>query len=74
MKKEYLDKINELDIPEPLVFLLTYSSQLKFNEKPDYIFMMKIFLDYIKKTDKYDGKWSFVKDLFTTNNKFSKII
>ena len=63
MKIKYNQEIDESDLPSPLKFLANYSLGLKFNQKPDYSFIIKVFNDYIKKNNsKYDGKWSWLND------------
>lgn len=60
LKKDYNEKINNIDLPEPLSFLLSYSSNLNFSEEPNYSFIIQVLYDFIKRTSKYDGKWSWL--------------
>ena len=60
LKKDYNEKINNIDLPEPLSFLLNYSSNLNFSEEPNYSFIIQVLHDFIKRTSQYDGKWSWL--------------
>ena len=66
MKIKYNNHITDINgninLPEPIKFLANYSLNLRFNQDPDYTFMIKVFYEYIKRTSKYDGKWSWVND------------
>jgi serine/threonine protein kinase len=62
IKTQFNDKIDELKLPEPLQFLTSYSLGLKFNQKPDYSFVIKVFYDFIKRSTKYNGQWSWIDD------------
>jgi len=60
IKKEFNKNINNIELPSPLYFLHTYSSNLKFNKDPDYNFLIKGFYNYLKLNGmKYDGNWSW---------------
>ena len=62
LKKLFNKNLDDYEIPEPLIFLLKYSNNLKFNQKPNYLYLIKVFYLYLKKNDfKYDGKWSWIK-------------
>ena len=60
LKKDYNEKLDKIDLPEPLSFLLNYSSNLNFSEEPNYSFIIQVLHDFIKRTSKYDGKWSWL--------------
>ena len=60
LKKEF--NKDTYDLPKPLSFLLDYSSGLKFSQKPNYSFIIRIFFDEIKGNDKYNGKWTWIND------------
>ena len=62
IKIEFNDKIDSLELPEPLQFLTNYSLGLKFNQRPDYSFIIKVFYDFIKRSSKYNGQWSWIND------------
>ena len=51
-----------MDLPAPLIFFMEYSLGLKFNQVPDYSFVIKVFYDFIKKNGKYNGKWTWKDD------------
>ena len=64
MKDDFFDNINDYNIPSPLLLLFTYSCNLRFNSKPDYCFLIKGIYTYLKMNGmKYDGNWSWKKDL-----------
>jgi len=60
LKKELNTNINNIDLPSPLYFLYTYSSNLKFNKDPDFNFLIKGFYNYLKLNGmNYDGNWTW---------------
>jgi len=60
LKKEFNTNINNIDLPSPLYFLYTYSSNLKFNKDPDFNFLIKGFYNYLKLNGmNYDGNWTW---------------
>ena len=63
LKKDYNENINNIDLPEPLAFLLNYSTNLNFSEEPNYTFMIQVFHDFIKRNSQYDGKWTWLKSV-----------
>ena len=59
-KIDFNNTINQIDLPSPLLSLYTYSTNLNFNKKPDYNFLIKGFYNYLKLNgSKYDGKWTW---------------
>lgn len=63
-KSSFTDKIHEYNLIEPLIYLYNYSTNLKFNSRPDYSFLIKYFYKYIKSQNlKYNGKWTWYKQI-----------
>lgn len=60
-KKLILNKdIDSYDISNELKFFYKYVFNLKFNQKPNYEYLIKILYQYIQVNNfKYDGIWSF---------------
>ena len=65
LKNEFENNIQDYNILEPLVYLYSYSINLKFDSKPDYSFLIQYFYKNLKKNNyKYNGKWSWIDKLF----------
>ena len=62
MKADYNKNVDNSNLAEPIKFLISYALDLKFDQKPNYSLIMKVFYDYIKKSSKYNGKWSWIND------------
>lgn len=45
MQKMAGNKLNDSDIPNEFIKFMTYCRELKFEEKPDYSYLRKIFKD-----------------------------
>lgn len=60
-KKIFLNKnIDDFNISIELKFLYKYIMNLKFNQKPQYDFLIKVIYNYLHINNyKYDGKWSW---------------
>jgi len=63
-KSQYSKDILRNNIISPILSLFNYSSKLSFDKKPDYNYLIKGFYNYLKfKNYKYDGRWSWSKDI-----------
>tara|TARA_B100000424_G_C22939424_1_gene499877 strand:+ start:1345 stop:2211 length:867 start_codon:yes stop_codon:yes gene_type:complete len=63
-KSQYNKDILRNNIISPILSLFNYSSKLSFDKKPDYNYLIKGFYNYLKfKNYKYDGRWSWSKDI-----------
>lgn len=77
--EEMIDKTRQLkqntsleelckDMPKEIFIYMKYVRELKFEEKPDYLFLRKLFMLILFKNGlKYDNSFSWVKNKITNN-------
>lgn len=64
LKTDFVDNINSYNLIDPLVYLHNYATNLKFDTRPDYSYLIKYFYNYLKsKNLKYNGKWSWYQKI-----------
>ena len=64
LKKNFNMSFKDYNIIEPLLYLYNYSTNLKFDSKPDYSFLIQYFYKSLKNNSyKYNGKWSWYSEL-----------
>ena len=64
LKKNFNTSFKDYNIIEPLLYLYNYSTNLKFDSKPDYSFLIQYFYKSLKNNSyKYNGKWSWYSEL-----------